>query len=74
MSEETKLIKGLFTKLDSDLFSIEEEVFLAIEAKEARITELENALLEAADILEGCAEFELNYTGEKCRETAKGGK
>ena len=44
MRKETKLIKGLFVKLDSDLFSIEEEVFLTIEAKEARITELENAL------------------------------
>jgi len=51
-----------------------EEIARAALLAELRITELENALLEAADILEGCAEFELNYIGENCRKIAKGEK
>lgn len=41
-----------------------------LEQKEARITELENALNEAADELEGCAEYSLNCAGEKARAIA----
>jgi len=49
MDGNTKLIKSLFSKLDADLYALEEESLLKIESLEESIQLLAGKLLEAVD-------------------------
>ena len=50
MSDDTKFIKGLFSKIDSDLYAIEEECLLKVESLEKEL-EQNKAITEAAKFL-----------------------
>jgi len=65
VSEETKHIKALFTKMDADLYALEEAALLRVEGlekqlktKDARISELKESLIDAACDLSSCPNME----------------